>query len=197
MTLEKYIFKLNFQLDVNTVAAGGGSMLFFRSGLFQAGPESAGAHPGPACYRKGGPLTVTDANLMLNRIVPDYFPNIFGPDENQSLDKAATMAKFQELRVEINKFHKKEDLPIMSLEEIALGFIKVANEAMCRPIRALTQVGVQSFLEKSLVKQKKWLIIFIFRPKVLTRLVTFWRASEELGLNMLVPLHVPSTLAKF
>ncbi|KAL0277618.1 UNVERIFIED_CONTAM: hypothetical protein PYX00_004848 [Menopon gallinae] len=127
------------QLDINTVAAGGGSMLFYRSGLFQAGPESAGAHPGPACYRKGGPLTVTDANLTLNRLVPEYFPNIFGPDENQPLDKAASLAKFQELRTEINRFQKKEGLPTMSVEEIAMGFVRVANESMCRPIRALTQ----------------------------------------------------------
>lgn len=66
------------QLDVNTVAAGGGSRLFFRRGLFVVGPESAGAHPGPVCYRKGGHLAVTDANLMLGRIVPDFFPSIFG-----------------------------------------------------------------------------------------------------------------------
>ncbi|KAK6622554.1 hypothetical protein RUM44_002366 [Polyplax serrata] len=127
------------QLDINTVAAGGGSMLFFRNGLFQTGPESAGAHPGPACYRKEGPLTVTDANLILNRIVPDYFPHIFGPEENQPLDKGTTLSKFQELQEEINKFHRQQNLPLMSVEEVAMGFIKIANEAMCRPIRALTQ----------------------------------------------------------
>lgn len=129
------------QLDINTVAAGGGSMLFFRSGLFVVGPESAGAHPGPTCYRKGGPLTVTDANLILGRLLPDYFPKIFGPTENEALDIDATRGKFEELRREINKFliesgQKKEEL---SLEEVAMGFIRVANEAMCRPIRALTQ----------------------------------------------------------
>ncbi|KAH9633167.1 hypothetical protein HF086_013790 [Spodoptera exigua] len=69
------------QLDINTVAAGGGSMLMFRSGLFVAGPESAGAEPGPACYRKGGPLTVTDANLLLGRLLPEYFPKIFVQEE--------------------------------------------------------------------------------------------------------------------
>lgn len=115
-------------------------MLFFRNGLFQTGPESAGAHPGPACYRKEGPLTVTDANLILNRIVPDYFPHIFGPEENQPLDKGTTLSKFQELQEEINKFHRQQNLPLMSVEEVAMGFIKIANEAMCRPIRALTQV---------------------------------------------------------
>lgn len=115
-------------------------MLFYRNGLFAAGPESAGAHPGPACYRKGGPLTITDANLVLSRLVPQYFPNIFGEDENQPLNKAESIAKFQDLRLEINKYLKKEGLPTMSVEEIAMGFIKVANETMCRPIRALTQV---------------------------------------------------------
>lgn len=92
------------QLDINTVAAGGGSMLFFRSGLFVVGPESAGAHPGPACYRKGGPLTVTDANLILGRLLPEYFPKIFGPNENEALDIATTRKKFEELRSVINAF---------------------------------------------------------------------------------------------
>nr|CAI5830274.1 unnamed protein product [Callosobruchus analis] len=92
------------QLDVNTVAAGGGSMLFFRSGLFVVGPESAGAHPGPVCYKKGGPLTVTDANLVLGRLLPEHFPHIFGPDENSPLDKEETMKKFTELTEKINKF---------------------------------------------------------------------------------------------
>lgn len=92
------------QLDINTVAAGGGSMLFFRSGLFVVGPESAGAHPGPACYRKGGPLTVTDANLILGRLLPQYFPKIFGPNENEALDIEASRSQFELLRVEINDF---------------------------------------------------------------------------------------------
>jgi 5-oxoprolinase (ATP-hydrolysing) len=125
------------QLDVNTVAAGGGSMLFFRSGLFVVGPESAGAHPGPACYKKGGPLTVTDANLALGRLLPEYFPKIFGPDEDSALDKDATLQQMQTLTNEINDFLKNETP--MSLEEVAMGFIRVANESMCRPIRALTQ----------------------------------------------------------
>lgn len=82
---------------MNTVAAGGGSMLFFRSGLFEVGPESAGAHPGPACYKKNGPLAVTDANLALGRLLPDYFPKIFGPHENEALDKACTLQAFDKL----------------------------------------------------------------------------------------------------
>ncbi|XP_049939893.1 5-oxoprolinase [Schistocerca serialis cubense] len=132
------------QLDVNTVAAGGGSMLFFRSGMFVVGPESAGAHPGPVCYRKGGPLAVTDANLCLGRILPEYFPKIFGPTENEPLDKKATISEFEKLTAEINNFLTSQETELlkkdtMSVEEVAMGFIKVANETMCRPIRALTQ----------------------------------------------------------
>ncbi|KAG9267554.1 5-oxoprolinase [Astyanax mexicanus] len=137
------------QLDINTVAAGGGSRLFFRSGMFIVGPESAGAHPGPACYRKGGPLTVTDANLALGRLLPDFFPHIFGPGENEPLSTEETMKGFQQLTQDINHFlsssqsehgaSQKKGKSEMSLEEVAMGFIRVANEAMCRPIRALTQ----------------------------------------------------------
>ncbi|KAG9464265.1 hypothetical protein GDO78_020225, partial [Eleutherodactylus coqui] len=130
------------QLDVNTVAAGGGSMLFFRSGLFVVGPESAGAHPGPTCYRKGGPLTVTDANLCLGRLLPDYFPRIFGPSEDQPLSKEDTIRMFKELTLEINQFQQGRPGggASLSVEGVAMGFIRVANEAMCRPIRSLTQV---------------------------------------------------------
>lgn len=132
------------QLDVNTVAAGGGSMLFFRSGLFEVGPQSAGAHPGPACYKKGGPLTVTDANLILGRLLPEYFPKIFGQKENEPLDEAATSKAFQALTADINTFLASKvgtdaKSEAMTVEEVAMGFVKVANEAMCRPIRALTQ----------------------------------------------------------
>jgi hypothetical protein len=74
------------QLDINTVAAGGGSRLFYANGIFVVGPESSGAHPGPVCYRKNGYLSVTDANAALGRVVPEYFPRIFGPDENELLD---------------------------------------------------------------------------------------------------------------
>ncbi|XP_052229279.1 5-oxoprolinase-like isoform X2 [Dreissena polymorpha] len=131
------------QLDVNTVAAGGGSMLFFRSGMFVVGPESAGANPGPTCYMKGGPLTVTDANLCLSRLLPEYFPKIFGKGQDQPLDVAATKAAFLKLTEEVNTFLRSQlDSPKrepMTVEEVAMGFIKVANETMCRPIRALTQ----------------------------------------------------------
>ena len=128
------------QLDINTVAAGGGSRLFFRNGLFVVGPESAGAHPGPACYRKGGPLTVTDANLFLGRLLPDFFPKIFGKTEDQGLDKEASEKLFKELTKEINKDVAGENKEKgMSEDEVAYGFIKIANESMTRPIRSLTE----------------------------------------------------------
>ncbi|KAL6044826.1 OPLA oxoprolinase [Balamuthia mandrillaris] len=128
------------QLDINTVAAGGGSRLFFRSGLFVVGPESAGAHPGPVCYRKGGYLTITDANLLLGRILPEYFPKIFGPNENEPLDKEGTERAFEELTGEINEYlRNKGESKQMTKEEVAFGFLMVANETMCRPIRALTE----------------------------------------------------------
>lgn len=128
------------QLDINTVAAGGGSRLFFRNGLFVVGPESAGAHPGPACYRKNGPLTVTDANLFLGRLVPDFFPKIFGPDENQGLDEETSRSLFEKLTEEINQELAQGDQSNeMTPDEVAYGFIKVANETMTRPIRSLTE----------------------------------------------------------
>lgn len=113
------------QLDINTVAAGGGSMLFFRSGLFAVGPESAGAHPGPTCYKKGGPLTVTDANLILGRLLPEYFPKIFGKNEKDPLDFEASKSKFVELTETINKFllESGERKVINTKENITLQFL--------------------------------------------------------------------------
>ncbi|XP_059827580.1 5-oxoprolinase [Hypanus sabinus] len=136
------------QLDINTVAAGGGSVLSFRSGLFAVGPESAGAHPGPACYRKGGPLTITDANLCLGRLLPDYFPKIFGATEDQPLWREGALREFRKVTEQVNTFLSSQSQrgdvkgsgqSQMTVEEVALGFIRVANESMCRPIRALTQ----------------------------------------------------------
>lgn len=122
------------QLDISTVAAGGGSMLFWKNGMFVVGPESAGSDPGPACYRKGGPLTVTDANLFLGRLLPSHFPHIFGKNQDLPLDYDITKKKFDKLTAEINK----EGFNYTS-EEIASGFLKVAVEAMARPIRNLTE----------------------------------------------------------
>ncbi|GAB4825127.1 5-oxoprolinase [Ancistrocladus abbreviatus] len=130
------------QLDINTVAAGGGSKLKFQFGAFKVGPESVGAHPGPVCYRKGGELAVTDANLMLGFVIPDYFPSIFGPSEDQPLDVGATRKEFKKLAMQINSYRKSQDPSAMDMtvEEIALGFVNVANETMCRPIRQLTEM---------------------------------------------------------
>jgi 5-oxoprolinase (ATP-hydrolysing) len=121
------------QLDIHTVAAGGGSRLFLKRGMFVVGPESARAHPGPVCYRKGGYLTVTDANAVLGRIVPDHFPRIFGPNEDEALDVEGARAAFVALT-------KEPEAEGRSAEELAYGFLLVANEAMCRPIRNLTQM---------------------------------------------------------
>ncbi|XP_054803487.1 5-oxoprolinase 1-like [Prosopis cineraria] len=130
------------QLDINTVAAGGGSKLKFLFGTFRVGPESVGAQPGPVCYRKGGELSVTDANLILGYIIPDYFPCIFGPNEDQPLDINATREEFQKLARQINSYGKNQDPSAkdMTIEEIAQGFVDVANETMCRPIRQLTEM---------------------------------------------------------
>ncbi|KAK2750675.1 hypothetical protein FQN57_002748 [Myotisia sp. PD_48] len=128
------------QLDINTVAAGGGSCLFYRNGLFVVGPESAGAHPGPACYRKAGPLTVTDANLFLGRLLPSFFPKIFGKNEDEALDEEASRALFEQLTAKINAEIAEDGTKrVMTPDEVAYGFIKVANEAMTRPIRSLTE----------------------------------------------------------
>lgn len=137
------------QLDITTVAAGniyilliifagGGSMLFFKAGMFVVGPESAGAHPGPVCYRKGGPLTITDANLFLGKLLPEYFPKIFGKTEDLPLDFEGTKAAFEAITVEINKYLLSQNKPSMTPEEVAHGFVTVANETMCRPIRNIT-----------------------------------------------------------
>jgi 5-oxoprolinase (ATP-hydrolysing) len=130
------------QLDINTVAAGGGSRLFFQSGIFRVGPESAGAHPGPVCYRKGGHLAITDANAVLGRVLPDFFPKIFGPGENEPLDIDAARAAMEVVAKEVNAYSAaaQPPQPEKSVDEVAMGFIRVANETMCRPIRALTQM---------------------------------------------------------
>lgn len=126
------------QLDIHTVAAGGGSRLFYKNGMFIVGPESVRAHPGPVCYRKHGHLSVTDANLVTGRILPAFFPAIFGPNEDQELDVDGSKRAFAALTAEINATSTTGVQ--YTLEEVASGFLRVANEAMCRPIRNLTQM---------------------------------------------------------
>ncbi len=115
-------------LHIHTVAAGGGSVLHFRHGRFTVGPDSAGANPGPACYRRGGPLTVTDANVMLGRIRPKFFPQVFGPGGDQPLDADAGAAGFAELAAEAG----------CSPEDAAEGFIRVAVENMADAIKKIS-----------------------------------------------------------
>ncbi|KAG5481073.1 hypothetical protein LSCM1_06751 [Leishmania martiniquensis] len=132
------------QVQVHTVAAGGGSLLRWENGMFHVGPASAGAHPGPACYGKGGPLTVTDANLVLGHLHPDYFPKVFGPKADQPLDKSASVRLFEALADEIARDCSSGGTgtgPVMSIEELAFAFVLVANEAMCRPIRNITEAN--------------------------------------------------------
>lgn len=117
------------QLDINTVAAGGGSILSWENGLFKSGPESAGAFPGPACYGHGGPLTITDANLFLGRIIPKLFP--------RKLDLEVVQSKFKALTAVINS--EKDGNSQLTPEDVALGFLAVANAAMTRPIRAISE----------------------------------------------------------
>jgi 5-oxoprolinase (ATP-hydrolysing) len=121
-------------LNIQTVAAGGGSILFARNGLLVVGPESAGAYPGPASYRNGGPLTVTDANLFLGRLDLSSFPSIFGKNANEPLDTDIVKRKFKEITDEFNAQTSQN----LTAEEVALGFLNVANETMSRPIRNAT-----------------------------------------------------------
>lgn len=122
------------QLSIRTVAAGGGSCLKFQDGKFQVGPESVGANPGPVCYGKGSQLAITDANLLLGRILPQEFPCVFGPNENQPLNTEKTILAFDHLTQQIQQETSKK----YSREEVAYGFIQVANELMARPIREIS-----------------------------------------------------------
>jgi len=121
-------------INVVTVAAGGGSILHFDGLKLTVGPDSAGALPGPACYRNGGPLALTDANLHLGRIIPHYFPKVFGPDHAQSLDEEIVRKKFQERSTEIFKNTGIQKTP----EEVAIGYIQIANENMVKPIKEIS-----------------------------------------------------------
>ncbi|HEY7247609.1 MAG TPA: hydantoinase B/oxoprolinase family protein [Xanthobacteraceae bacterium] len=115
---------------IHTVAAGGGSILHFDGARFRVGPDSAGANPGPKCYRRGGPLAVTDANVMTGKLVPDFFPRIFGPEQNEPLDLAAVRQGFSRLAREIGDGRSAED--------VADGFIKIAVENMANAIKKIS-----------------------------------------------------------
>jgi 5-oxoprolinase (ATP-hydrolysing) len=117
-------------MRIHTVAAGGGSILHYEAGRFRAGPDSAGANPGPAAYRRGGPLTVTDANVMTGKLRPEFFPPIFGPAQDQRLDAKAVSEKFATLAAEIGD----DKTP----EEVAEGFITIAVENMANAIKKIS-----------------------------------------------------------
>ncbi|MBN2009177.1 putative hydro-lyase [candidate division KSB1 bacterium] len=121
-------------INVVTVAAGGGSVLHFDGLKLTVGPDSAGANPGPACYRNGGPLAVTDANLMLGRILPEFFPNVFGPNHDASLDVEIVTQRFDQLSEKIFTATGLRKSP----HEVALGFIRIANENMIKPIKEIS-----------------------------------------------------------
>jgi 5-oxoprolinase (ATP-hydrolysing) len=117
-------------MQIHTVAAGGGSICRFDGMRFRVGPESAGANPGPACYRNGGPLTVTDCNLFLGRIDPAQFPAVFGPDGDQPLDRDASAAQLQEVADQLGGGK--------DLDEIAQGFLDIAVDNMAAAIRKIS-----------------------------------------------------------
>jgi 5-oxoprolinase (ATP-hydrolysing) len=121
-------------MDIHTVAAGGGSICSFRDGRFQVGPDSAGANPGPASYRRGGPLTITDCNVMLGRLSPDHFPAVFGPDGNLPLDTETVRAKLAALALEIATVTGRLDPP----EVVAEGFLRIAIDNMANAIKKIS-----------------------------------------------------------
>ncbi|PPR79300.1 MAG: Acetophenone carboxylase gamma subunit [Alphaproteobacteria bacterium MarineAlpha2_Bin1] len=121
-------------IALHTVAAGGGSILHFDGSRFRVGPDSAGANPGPACYDKGGPLTVTDANFILGKLQKEFFPSAFGVNSNSSVNISIVKTKFRNLSLQIEKNLGKK----MSLEEIASGFIKIAVENMSNAIKKIS-----------------------------------------------------------
>ncbi|UUU35334.1 hydantoinase B/oxoprolinase family protein [Streptomyces sp. CA-210063] len=121
-------------LDIDTVAAGGGSVLHFDGSRYRVGPDSAGATPGPACYRGGGPLTVTDANVMLGRIQPAHFPGVFGPDGDQPLDDALVRDRFAALAREIRDRTGDDRTP----EQVAEGYLQIAVTNIANAVKRIS-----------------------------------------------------------
>ncbi len=115
-------------MSIHTVAAGGGSILAFDGARFRVGPESAGANPGPACYRRGGPLAVTDANVMLGKIQPAYFPCVFGPNGDEHLDAGVVKARFDVMAKDIGR----------APESVAEGFVDIAVQQMANAIKKIS-----------------------------------------------------------
>ena len=115
-------------LEIHTVAAGGGSICAYDGRRFRVGPDSAGAVPGPACYRRGGPLTITDCNVVLGKIRPEHFPRVFGPDGDQPIDAGASLALCEEIAARAG----------MSAREAAEGFVRIAVDNMANAIKQIS-----------------------------------------------------------
>jgi 5-oxoprolinase (ATP-hydrolysing) len=138
-------------MSIHTVAAGGGSILHFDGARLRVGPDSAGANPGPASYRRGGPLAVTDANVMLGKVQPEHFPRVFGPNADQPLDREVVVAKFEALAAEVNGAARREaagrkpddpeGVPAArqtTAESIAEGFLQIAVQNMANAIKRIS-----------------------------------------------------------
>ncbi|MFD5783700.1 hydantoinase B/oxoprolinase family protein [Streptomyces sp. NPDC126933] len=121
-------------MNIHTVAAGGGSVLHFDGQRYRVGPDSAGAEPGPACYRRGGPLTVTDANVMLGRVQPAHFPALFGPGGDQPLDAEVVRERFTELAEEVRWATGVRRTP----EEVAAGYLEIAVLNMANAVKKIS-----------------------------------------------------------
>lgn len=117
-------------LNIHTIAAGGGSIVQYKDDRFQVGPNSAGAHPGPASYGNGGPLTITDCNILLGKIQPDFFPKVFGHQQNEPLNKALVIRQFDQLAQQLQKK--------LNHETIAAGFIDIAVNNMANAIKKIS-----------------------------------------------------------
>ena len=123
---------------IHTVAAGGGSILSFDGARYRVGPESAGADPGPACYRRGGPLCVTDCNVLLGKLQPEFFPRVFGPGQDAPLDRGAVVAGFEALAAEIAASPAGAGRPPPSAVEVAEGFLRIAVDNMANAIKSIS-----------------------------------------------------------
>ena len=119
---------------IHTVAAGGGSICSFDGARYRVGPESAGADPGPACYRRGGPLCVTDCNVLLGKLQPEFFPRVFGPNQDEPLDGEVVAGKFGALADEIGKRTGRRPAPV----EVAEGFLRIAVDNMANAIKTIS-----------------------------------------------------------
>ena len=121
-------------MSIHTVAAGGGSILHFDGARLRVGPDSAGANPGPACYRRGGPLAITDANVMVGRVQPEFFPHVFGPRGDEALDRAVVVQRFSALAQQIAHSTGRAQAP----EQVAAGFIEIAVGNMAEAIKRIS-----------------------------------------------------------